>query len=82
MGNNFNQGQPQQQQRGFNFYYVLLAFFIIYNIAPFFQSKPSYSILPSNDHKFKTRTSLLQTEFYVSQKYFEEIKDPHFKKYS
>lgn len=28
------------------------------------------------------KTPLLQTEYYVSQKYFEEIKDPGFKKES
>ena len=54
----------------------------VYTIAPFFKSKPSYSAIPSNDHKYKMKTSLLQTDFYVSQQYFEDIKDVGFKKHA
>lgn len=53
---------------------------VVYTIAPFFKSKPSYSVIPSNDHKYKMKTSLLQTDFYVSQQYFDDIKDGGFKK--
>lgn len=73
-GNNQNrgqgQGQAQAQQGGFNFYYIFIIFFVIYTLAPLFESKPNYSTLPSGDYRLKTKTSILNVEFYVNQKYF------------
>ena len=71
-GNNQNrgQGQAQAQQGGFNFYYIFIIFFVIYTLAPLFESKPNYSTLPSGEYRYKTKTSILNVEFYVNQKYF------------
>lgn len=55
---------------------------MLYTLGPLFKSKPSFSSIPSGDHKYKVKTSLLQTEFYVSQQYFEDIKDLEFKRHS
>lgn len=50
---------------------VILVLFVIYTIAPFFKSGPTFAAIPSNDHKFKLKTSILQTDFFVTQQYFE-----------
>ena len=84
----FNFGGPQQggdqEQRegGISFTFILLILFLVYNIAPFFTSAPSYSTIPSSDHKYLQKTSLFQTDFYVTQNYFEEVKDLEFKRHS
>ena len=41
------QGGEQQQQGGFNFYYIFIIFFVIYTVAPLFESKPNFSTTPS-----------------------------------
>jgi hypothetical protein len=81
-----NRGQQQQgqarQQGGFNVYYIFIIFFVIYTIAPLFESRPNYSNLPSGDYKYKTKTSVLNVEFYVNQKYFEEAKNDQYKRHA
>lgn len=80
-GNNQNRGQGQgQQQGGFNFYYIFIIFFVIYTLAPLFESKPNYSTVPTGDYRIKTKTSILNVEFYVNQKYLEEAKNPQYKR--
>jgi hypothetical protein len=55
-------------------------FFVIYTIAPLFESRPSYSTYPSGEYKYKVRTSILGVEFYVNQRYFEEAKEQKYKR--
>lgn len=59
---------------------VFLLFFIIYTVAPFFESRPNYSTFPSNEYKYRAHTPLLNVEYYVNQKFFEEAKKPEYKR--
>lgn len=59
---------------------VFLLFFIVYTLAPFFESKPHYSAFPSSEHRFRAHTPLLNVEYYVSQKFFEEAKHPEYRR--
>lgn len=61
-------------------FYIFLIIFAAYSLAPLFQPKPSFSVTPTNDHRFKVVTSKLGVEFFASQQFFEESKDPKFKK--
>ena len=74
------QHHHQQQTGGFNFFYLFLILFMLYTLAPLFQSKPSYSLTPSGDHRFRVATSVLNVEFFASEQFFEESKSPQFKK--
>lgn len=53
---------------------------MIYTFAPFFQSRPNFSNVPSGDYKYKIKTSVLNVEFYVTQDYFEQAKNPQYKR--
>ena len=72
--------QQQHQQGGFNFYYIFIIFFVIYTIAPLFESKPNFSTTPSGEYKFRTKTSTLHVDFYVNQRFFEEARNPNYKR--
>jgi len=74
-----HQGQ-QRERNGFNFYYIFIIFFIIYTIAPLFESKPNFSTVPSGEYKFRTKTSILNVDFYVNQRFFEESRDANYKR--
>lgn len=52
------------------FYGIFAIFFLIYAIAPFFESRPNYSNYPSNEHKYRVTTPILNVEYYVNQKFF------------
>lgn len=62
------------------FYGIFLVFFLIYAIAPFFESRPNYSNYPSNEHKYRVTTPILNVEYYVNQKFFEEARNPDYKR--
>ena len=61
-------------------FYIFLIIFAAYSLAPLLQPKPSFSATPTNEHRFKVVTSKLGVEFFASQQFFEESKNPTFKK--
>lgn len=66
-----NQGQGQQQQGGFNIFNMIIVIGIMYMIfGSMFKSGPSYSLLPTSEHKYKQKTSILGNDFYVSPQFF------------
>jgi len=68
------------RQANFTFYIIFIVFFLIYAIAPFFESRPNYSTYPTSEHRYRTATPILNVEFYANQKFFEGSRNPEYKR--
>ena len=66
-----------------NFYFLFFLFFLVYTVlAPLFESRPNFSSQPSHEHRYRVKTPTLGVEFYVNKQYYEDIKDPSYKRNS
>ena len=61
-----NNQHQQQQQGNSNFFYFFLFIVIIYILPAFLgKDKPYYSFKSSSVYRFKVKTSLLETPYFV-----------------
>lgn len=76
--NNYPQGQRNQQ--GFGFHYLFILIFLFYAISPLFKTAPYHSLNLDSTYRFKVNSDVLNTQYYVRQEFFEEVKkNPSFK---
>lgn len=75
-----NQAYAQRNQ-GFGFHYLFILIFLFYAISPLFKSAPYHSLTLDSQYRFKVNSDILQTQYYVREEFFDEVKkDPTFKK--
>lgn len=45
---------------------------IIYLVAPFFKSKPYFSLTPSTEYRIKIETDILKAPYFVREEFFSD----------
>ncbi len=70
-----------QRNQGFGFHYIIILIFLFYSIAPLFKSAPYHSLSVDSQYRFKVSSDILNTQYYVREEFFNEVKkDPGFKR--
>ena len=67
-----NHPNNQQQQGNSSFLYFFIFIVIIYILPAFLgKDKPYYSFKSSSVYRFKVKTSLLETPYFVREEFFQ-----------
>lgn len=54
---------------------------MFYAISPLFKSAPYYSLTVDSQYRFKVNSDILNTQYYVREEFFDEVKkDATFKR--
>ena len=63
------QAQPQQRQ-GIGLHYLFIVLFLFYAITPLFKNSPYHSFTLNSEYRFKVKSDILNTQYFVREGFF------------
>lgn len=64
----------RQQQNTFSMAYMFIFIIGFMILSSFFESKPTYSINPSSEYRYRAKTHILNVDYYVNDEYSKNLK--------